>query len=329
MKVKILFLFAITFGLFQVTFGQDVTLTQDDLVTPEESSGYLIGPGDKIVGKVLNEPEFNFEAIIDEDGKFQVNFFEKGIVAKCRTEKEVRNDVTQLLSKYLKNPQISVLVTERNSRPPATIYGEVRKPQEIFLRRETTLLEILSVSGGETDKAGGLIQVTRTKPPMCSENEENWLAGEGLVPSRHYSLSSLRSGRADSNPKIYPGDIIVVPEAAPVYVIGEVNVIGKEILVPETGLPLTQAISQAGGPRREAKTKNIKIYRQVQGSPNPEIISVNYDLIKKGEQNDIMLQPYDIVEVDKSKKSIGDFLLGIAMGGARAFPTALPQRILY
>jgi polysaccharide export outer membrane protein len=329
MKVKILFLFALTFGLFQVTFGQDVALAQDDLITPEESSGYLIGPGDKIVGQVLGEPEFNFESIIDEDGKFQVNFFEKGVVAKCRTEKEVRNDVTQLLSKYLKNPQVSVRVIERNSRPPATIYGEVRKPQEIILRRKATLLEILSVAGGETDKAGGLIQVTRTKPPMCSENEENWLASEGQVPSRHYSLSSLRSGRADSNPIIFPGDIIVVPEAPPVYVVGEVNLIGKDILVPENGLPLTQAISQAGGLSRQAKTKNVRIYRQVEGSPDPQIISVNYELIRKGEQNDIMLQPYDIVEVDKSKKSIGEILLGIATGGVTSFTNVLPQRVLY
>lgn len=324
MKVKALFLFVLTLILVQVSFAQK------DVVDFEKQKGYLIGPGDKLEGKVLGEPEFNFEAIVDEDGKFQVSFFEdEGIVAKCRTEKEIRRDVVQLLSKYLRNPQVSVRVIERNSRPPATIYGEVRKPQEIILRREATLLEILSVAGGETEKAGGLIQVTRTKPPMCSKMEENWLANEGQVPSRHYSLSSLRSGRTDSNPIVHPGDIIVVPEAPPVYVVGEVNLIGKEILVPENGLPLTQAISQAGGPRREAKTKDVKIYRQIEGSPNPQIISVNYDLIKKGEEKDIMLEPYDIVEVDKSKKSIGSILLDLATGGARNFSNVLPQRVLY
>ena len=332
MKMKFLLLFVLAFGSVQAVLAQDTAPAQDPaLVQTEDERGYLIGPGDKIEGKVLGEPDFNFEATIDEDGKFQVPFFEKGIMATCRTEKELRADVTQLLSTYLRNPQVSVRVTTRNSRPPATIYGEVRKPQEIILRREATLLEILSVAGGETEKAGGLIQVTRTKPPLCAEgNEEDWLANENNVPSRHYSLSSLRSGRVDSNPIIYPGDIIVVPEASPVYVVGEVNLIGKEILVPDTGLALTQAISQAGGPRREAKTKDVKIYRQVPNSPNPKIISVNYDLIRKGEQADIMLEPYDIVEFDKSKKGIGEILLDLATGGARTLvQTSLPQRVLY
>ena len=332
MKMKFLLFFILAFGSFHAVLAQDTAPAQDPaLVQTEDERGYLIGPGDKIEGKVLGEPDFNFEATIDEDGKFQVPFFEKGIMATCRTEKELRADVSQLLSTYLRNPQVSVRVTTRNSRPPATIYGEVRKPQEIILRREATLLEILSVAGGETEKAGGLIQVTRTKPPLCSEgNEEDWLANENNVPSRHYSLTSLRSGRVDSNPIIYPGDIIVVPEAAPVYVVGEVNLIGKEILVPDTGLPLTQAISQAGGPRREAKTKDVKIYRQVPNSPNPKIISVNYDLIRKGEQADVMLEPYDIVEFDKSKKGIGEIILDLATGGARTLvQQSLPQRVLY
>lgn len=343
MKIKILMLFVLIFGLSLAAFAQKTapivkyegegTMPRPDstvIADSEPERGYLIGPGDKIEGKVLGESDFNFEATIDQDGKFQVPFFDKGIVATCRTEKEIRADVTQLLSKYLRDPQVSVIVTEKNSRPPATIYGEVRKPSEVTLRREATLLDMLSIAGGETDKAGGLIQVTRTKPPLCSEgNDDDWLANDQRVPSRHYSLSSLRSGRVESNPIIYPGDIIVVPQASPVYVIGEVNLIGKEILVPDTGLPLTQAISQAGGPRREAKTKNVKIYRQIEGAPNPQIISVNYDLIRKGEEKDIMLEPFDIVEVDKSKKSIAQFLLEIATGSVRNVSNVLPQRILY
>jgi protein involved in polysaccharide export with SLBB domain len=45
-----------------------------------------------------------------------VPFFDQPIQAKCRTEKDLRTDVTRLLSKYLKNPQISVRVTQRKSR---------------------------------------------------------------------------------------------------------------------------------------------------------------------------------------------------------------------
>lgn len=323
MKIKFIVLFALTLCLFQVGVAQTDS-------NPDEPGGYLIGPGDELTIKVLGEPEFDTVTRVDNDGKFQVTFFEERIQAQCRTAKEVRADVVQLLAKYLRNPQTSVSITEKDSRPPATIYGQVKSPQQFTLYREVNLLEILSIAGGPTEKAGGLIQVTRTKAPLCSSEDDNWLASENSFPSRHYSLSSLRLGGADSNPIIYPGDIVVVPEAPPVYVVGEVNVIGREILIPENGLPLTQAISQAGGPRREAKTKDIRIYRQVAGSPNPQIISANYDLIRKGEQRDIMLEPYDIIEVDKSKKSFAQILLDLATGGLTTLAqTTLPQRVLY
>jgi polysaccharide export outer membrane protein len=327
MKVKFLLGFALTFGLFQIVFGQEIPTA-----AAETQRGYLVGPGDEITGKVLGEPQFDFVATIDEDGKFQVPFFDKPIEA-CRTEKELRADVTQLLSKYLKAPQISVRVTARKSRPPATIYGEVRAPQQVELRRDARLLELLSFAGGVTDKAGGMVQVFRTQPLMCAENNQvnDWQAetnGGTDVTSRLYSLSSLRSGREESNPNIYPGDLIVVQKAAPVYVIGEVNVL-KEIPLTENGLSLTEAIAQSGGFSREAKTKTVRIRRLKDNSKDREIITVNFDSIKKGEQKDIILAPYDIVEVDKSKKSIAQTVLEIATGSVRNFSQVLPQRVLY
>ncbi len=88
-----------------------------------------------------------------------------------------------------------------------------------------------------------------------------------------------------------------------------------------------------GGPNREAKTKDIKIYRLKANSKDREIISANYDSIKKGTQKDIMLEPYDIIEVDKSKKSIAQTILEIAIGagkgGVSAVTNGLGTRILY
>ena len=191
MKVKFTLGLLLTLGLFQIVFGQETP------ATAETQRGYLVGPGDEVTGKVLGEPQFDFVATIDEDGKFQVPFFDKPIEARCRTEKELRADVTQLLSKYLKTPQISLRVTGRKSRPPATIYGEVRTPQQVDLRRDARLLELLSFAGGITEKAGGMVQVFRTQPLMCAEDSQknDWLAetNDGTdVPSRLYSLNSLR-----------------------------------------------------------------------------------------------------------------------------------------
>lgn len=338
MKMKVWLSAILTLVLFQAAFGQvdrvlPAKTTRDAASSQIQKSGYLIGPGDVITTKVLGEKDFDFVATVDEDGRFQVPFFEQGVMAKCRTEKELRTDVTQLISKYLRNPQINVSVTKSNSRPPVVVSGETRKQLDVDLTRRATLLDMITLAGGPTKESSGLIQVFRPNPPMCNDRSENtiWTAENsdgGDVPSRLYTYSNLKSGKEESNPEIFSGDLIIVRKAAPVYVIGEVNRL-LEIPITEGGLSLTEAIAQAGGVSRTAKTKNITIRRLKDNSKEREIIAVNYDLIKKGKQKDINLQPEDIVEVDKAKKSIGQTILEIATGSARSFGTMVPQRILY
>ncbi|MFN6962153.1 MAG: SLBB domain-containing protein [Pyrinomonadaceae bacterium] len=295
----------------------------------EEQKGYLIGPGDEITGKVLGEPQFDFVATVDEDGRIEVPFFDEPVSAKCKTERDLRVEVTRLLSKYLKSPQLSLRVTQRNSRPPVSVYGEVRQPQQFNLTRRVRLIEVISASGGVTEKSGGMVQVFRTRQPMCGETtvEAVWRpadAGDSFdTPSRIFSLASLRQGLEEANPEILPGDIVVVPKAAPVYVVGEVIKPG-EIDLPEGGLPLTQAVAMASGFSREAKTKTLKVYRRKPGATQPEVIVANFDAIKKGQEKDLMLEPFDIVEVGKAKKSFGDILMETLTG----LPARVPIRPL-
>jgi polysaccharide biosynthesis/export protein len=302
-------------SLFSTVVGQGTT------IDPDSPRGYLIGPGDEITGKVLGEPQFDFVATVDEDGRIEVPFFEEPIMAKCLTERDLRTEVTKLLSKYLRNPQATVRVTQRNSRPPVSIYGEVRQQQQVVLTRRAFLLELISFAGGETEKSGGMIQVFRTRPPMCGEAgaEASWSANGLDVPSRMYSLTDLRQGREESNPEILPGDIIIVEKAAPVYVTGEVMRPG-EINIPEGGLPLMQAIAMASGITRDAKTRSIKIYRRNAGGVEPEVIVANFDAIRRGQEKEIMLEPFDIVEVGKSPKKFTDYLLEFATGVPNRIP---------
>lgn len=317
MRFRYLAIVLLAVCLVRISFGQDLSAAIDT------QKGYLIGPGDEVTGKVLGEPQFDFVTTVDEDGKVEVPFFDKPIMAKCKSERDLRVEISKLLARYLKSPQVSLRVTQRNSRPPVSIYGEVRQQQQAVLTRKAHLLELISFAGGVTEKSGGMVQVFRTRPPMCSEEStaSDWKidSGNGLdVPSRMYSLASLRQGREEANPEIFAGDIIIVQKAAPVYVVGEVVKPG-EMNIPEGGLPLMQAIAMASGITREAKTKTIRISRRKIGSSQPEVITVNYDLIKRGQQKDVMLEPFDIVEVDKAAKKFTDYLL--------EFATGLPNRI--
>lgn len=301
------------------TFGQ----------TPfaQASQGYLLGPGDVISIKTLGEPQFDVESLtVDEDGKIVMPYSGKSLTAKCKTERALQAEVVQALTQWLKKPQVSLRVTQRNSRPPISVYGEVRgQAQQFTPTRRVYLMELISYAGGVTEKSNGLIQVFRTRPPMCGELSpaDDWkvdsTATSGLaVPSKIFSLSSMNQGAEESNPEMFPGDIIVVTKASPVYVVGEVMKPG-EMSLPDSGLPLTQAVAMAAGVNRDAKTKSIKIYRRKPGSNTPDVIVANFDSIRKGAEKDILLQPYDIVEVGKAPKSFSDYLL--------EFATGLPGRI--
>jgi polysaccharide export outer membrane protein len=318
--------FFVVFVLF-VSFAV-VASGQNPPVDTSSQRGYLIGPGDEITGKVLGESQFDFVATVDENGKIEVPFFDAPIVAKCKSERDLRSEVTQLLSKYLKGPQLSLRVTDRKSRPPVSVLGEVRQQQQFNLTRRAYLLELLTVAGGESDKSGGTITVIRMRPPMCGEAPASaaWTASAdgGLgAPSKTFSIASVKQGQEDSNPEIFPGDVIMVNKAAPVYITGEVVRPG-ELNIPDGGLLLTQAVAMANGITREAKTKNVTIRRRKSNSPEPELIAVNYDQIKKGQQKDVLLQPFDIIVVDKAKKSIGDILLETLTGLPGRIPIPLP-----
>jgi polysaccharide biosynthesis/export protein len=328
MKTKAIFSIAVLLLIVRFAPAQNI---------PEAAlaqRGYLLGPGDEITGKVLGEPQFDFVATVNEDGKIEVPFFDKPLVAKCKTERDLRTDVTTLLAKYLRSPQLSLRVTDRKSRPPATISGEVMHAEQVELRRKATLIELISIAGGvKEEEAGGTVQVFRTQPPICAEESENsnWKSTSNDptdVPSRLYKLADIRLGKEDSNPIIYPGDVIVVAKASPVYITGEV-VSPQGIYLKEGGMTLTEAIAKIGGVRREAKTKDIKIYRLKPNSKDRDTISANYDQIKKGLQQDVMLQAYDIVEVDKAKDTIAQSLLKIAIGAGKGVLTSVTGGIGY
>ena len=317
MKTTLLILLVLGFCLAKAAIAQTAPTDADG------QKGYLIGPGDEVTGKVLGESQFDFVSTVDEDGKIEVPFFDRPVLAMCKTERDLRIEIAKLLAKYLKAPQLSLRVTQRNSRPPVSVYGEVRQQQQLVLTRRVRLLDVLSAAGGVTEKSGGMVQVFRTRPPICSDaaSVAKWQGpGDELagVPSQMYSLSTLRQGRDEANPEIYAGDIVVVTKAAPVYVVGEVVRPG-EFSIPEGGLPLTQAMAMASGITREAKTNSVKVYRRRVGSPQPEALSVNYDAVRKGTEKDVMLEPFDIVEVGKAPKKIMDYII--------EFATGIPNRI--
>jgi len=319
-KIRLILLTAALYLLAISAFGQ--------APAAQAPKGYLIGPGDVLAVKALGEKDFDVDALrVDEDGRVQFPFVDEPVLATCKTERELQAEVAKRWSKFLKNPQVTLRVTQRNSRPPVSVTGEVAKEAPFELTRRTSLLEILSAAGGPTDKNGGTVQLIRTRPPMCAGAEalEDWnreTSGQG-VAVRIYSLAAVAEASNASNPEILPGDIINVPKAAPVYITGEVKKAGP-IDLPAGGLPLLQAIAMASGGTVDAKLKDVKIYRRKLGSVQPEIIVANVAAIKSGGEKNLMLEPYDIVEVGKQGETFGSFWMKILTGLPQRIPIPVP-----
>ena len=300
---------------------------------------YLLGPGDILDVRVFGQPELTSTVQVDSDGNLSsLPFLEVPIRAKCRSEKEVQKDISAAYSKFINNPQVSVRISERLSRQPATVFGAVRQPSRVEMKRRVRLNELMAVSGGFTERAAGTIQILHTEPLMCPEPGEEAEAApiDGTrIPLQIVKIADLRSGKTEANPFIRPGDYVLVTEAEPVYVTGAVLSPGGIYLREQ--LMLSRAIAMVGGARKEAKLSDVRVYRQIPGSANQEVIHVDMAAIKKNEKPDFLLQPYDVIEVAESgmfsSARIGQTLMGALSGGlsgaVSSTGTYLPSRIIY
>ncbi len=282
---------------------------------------YLLGPGDTIDVRVFGQSDLNAVAEVDSDGNISsLPFLEKPIVAKCRSEKQIQADIAAAYSKYIKNPQISVRIVERKSRPPAIVSGAVRLPTRVIMMRKVRLNEVMVSAGGFTDRASGTIQIFHTEPVMCPQPGEEAVVAQSEtsteVPLEIVKLSELKAGNPKANPVIRPGDFILVTEAEPVYITG--SVVSPTGVYLTDDLTLTRALAMAGGVRKEGKSDGVKIYRTTPGGKQ-EVIKADYSAIRKLKAPDVLLKAYDVIDVPEaglfSPGRILPTLLGAATGG--------------
>lgn len=297
---------------------------------------YLLGPGDVVDVRVFGQPDLSSTVQVDGDGNLSsLPFLETPIVAKCRTDKQVQKEIALAYSKFINNPQVSVRISERNSRAPATVFGAVRQPTRIEMKRKVRLNEVITVSGGFTERAAGTIQILHTEPLMCPEPGEEADAAPidaTKIPLVVVKISELRSGKVEANPVVRPGDYVLVTEAEPIYITGSVNIPGGVYLRDQ--LSLSRAMAMVGGPRREAKLSEVKIYRQKPGSTEQEIIKVDFSAIRKNQKPDVFLQAYDVIDVPEagalSPQRLPETLIGAVTGGLTSvISSGIPYKVIY
>ncbi len=287
--------------------------------TSQTGDRYRIGPGDVLDIRIFNRPQLSRDAVrVEGSGMIRMPLVDGEIQAACKTEGELAQDIKTRYLKFYRNPQVDVFIKEYHAREVAVI-GAINEQGRYQMQRRLRLLELLTYAKGPSDKAGQTINIVRAPRSGLCEQGANSAEDAGSFVSLR--LNDTLRGEEKANPYVEPGDIVTLPEADQVYVIG--NVYSPKALPLKEPITVSRAVAMAGGPLRDSKTDRVHIVRQQQGGEAE--IFVDLKAIARKQATDVMLQPNDIVEVREStSKSMIRSLLGVvapAMG-------QLPVRVI-
>ncbi len=293
------------------------TTPGESLPAAPTDSRYRIGPGDVLEIRVLRAPELSREGVrVDQSGMIRMPMLDTDIRAACLTETELAANIAKLYLKYKREPRVEVFVKEFQSQPVAVI-GAVRGPAQFKLQRPVRLSELLSFAGGPSEAAGQTVQVVHAGGrSLCDKtSSENTDDSSGLVS---YLLIDTLHGVPEANPFVRPGDLIQVPSADQVYVIG--NVLRPLAIPLKEPITVSRAIAMAGGTAPSTKRDKVKIIRQVPGSGKQEI-NVDLKAIQKNQAEDVTLLANDIIDVPvDGVKSVLRSLMGSVVPSVGQLP---------
>ena len=238
---------------------------------------YIIGPEDVLDIQVWGNKDLNQIVFVRPDGRTSLPLVGEIAVAG-KSVQQLQDHLTNVYEKTVKGAVVTVIVREIKSRPVYFI-GGFGKPGVMQLTRELTLLQAISINGGVL--------------PNADAEKGFLLRGDKRIPIDFNRL--VQRGDLSQNPKLEPGDSVVVPLADSVYVNGEVKAPGA---VKFTGdLTILKALTQVGGLTPLAAPGRIDILRG--NSEKKERIRVEVDKMMRSpdENPDIRLQPNDIIFV--------------------------------
>jgi len=263
-------------------------------------STYLLGPDDQleISGPELSEVG-NKPVRIDGDGDIQAPLVGRVHVSGL-TAQQTEQELNKVLTKYIRDPQAVVSVAEVRSQP-VSILGAVNTPGVHQVQGHKTLLEMLALAGGIRPDAGYSVRITRQLEWGCIP-----LPKAELDPSGRFSVAELNLKRImeaknpEENIQIFPHDVISVPKAEMVYVIGEVRRSGGFVLGEHQSISVLQALSLAEGLNGTADARHARILRLKRDADQREEQVVDVRDVLNGKKPDIALRGDDILFVPGS-----------------------------
>lgn len=265
---------------------------------------YVLGASDQVTIRAFDVEEISDKPFrIDNDGDLNLPLLNK-VHAGGLTVEQLEDELVKRLSALVKNPQVTVLVTQYRSEP-VFVTGYFKTTGIFPLQGRKTLLDVLTAVGGVQPNASRRIRVTRKLdvgpiplPNAVVDREKN-------VSTVEISIDSLRQ---NLNPVedilLQPLDTISVDRAEMVYVNGEVNRVGSIELQERDSISAMQLITQVGGLAKDAAPDKARVLRQILNTSRRAEIPVNLQKILEGRESDFQLLPNDILYVPRNGHSV-------------------------
>ena len=321
---------------------------------------YIIGLGDVLDIDIFDVKELSRTVRVSATGSIGLPLIPARLSVAGLTELQVEQKIAELLEAngLVSHAEVSVSVKERKSKP-ITVVGAVSHPLVYQAERPVTVLEVLAEAGGISNDAGDTVIITRHASEISTDSSEppaigpesptssqlqtnsvsNSTAGtpvpasppstdapsNGLPrPSNTITLSLnelMEAGDTTNNILLEAGDVITVPHAGIVYVLGAVAKPGGFVLANDRSQMSTlKILALAGGMNPTAKSDHAVIIRKDDQGKQHEV-TVDLRKVEKREVEDVLLQPSDILYVPNSASKqalLRAAELGLAVGSAVA-----------
>jgi polysaccharide biosynthesis/export protein len=158
---------------------------------------YVIGPQDIIDISVWKEPDLSRSVPVRPDGQISLPLL-NDVQAAGLTPAQLGAQITSDLTKYVTNPQVTVIISQINSQR-IYIIGEVTRAGSYTLLPDMTVLQALSDAGGFTTFANS------KKVYILRE-------GNGKQQKIPFNYKDVITGKdPGQNIELKPGDTIIVP----------------------------------------------------------------------------------------------------------------------
>lgn len=163
---------------------------------------YVLGATDVVRVSVWRNDDLSISVPVRPDGKISVPLA-GDVQASGQTPEELAKDIELRLESYIREPQVSVVVTSMGSHEfsdRVRVTGAVQNPTSVPHRSGMTVLDMVLNSGG-------------LSPFAAANNSVLYRTIDGEVIAIPIKLDEiLTRGDISTNYRLRPGDILTVPE---------------------------------------------------------------------------------------------------------------------